>query len=397
MHKSAAVRAGAILEISADVTARKATEQALHERDASFETAQRIAHLGDFRWDLTTDVVYWSDEMFRLLGYAPGEVAPGLTSFLAAVHPDDHLMVMSFVAGAYEGRTDELEIRTAGRGGSERILVTQAEVVCDARGKAQCMIGTGLDVTERRQVERALYQEVAERRRAEAALAKQGRRLEDLVRRLLLAQEEERRRVAYEIHDDLAQLAVGVQQHLETFARYYRPRRPEARAKLDRARALAQRTVLEARRVIAGLRPTALDDFGLATALRLDIEARCADGWAIAYDETLGPERLPPAVETALFRVVQEALTNVGKHAGTTRVQVALRRRRATVRLVVRDSGQGFDPRAVDRSGPGQHVGLAGMRERVSLLGGRWQVRSRPGQGTCVMALVPVPVPAAAA
>lgn len=222
-------------------------------------------------------------------------------------------------------------------------------------------------------------------------LAEREARLEDLVGRLLVAQEEERRRVAYEVHDGLAQFASGAHQHLEAFTRHYRPRRPAARHELDQARLLTQRAVREARRVIAGLRPTALDDFGLATALRLEVEALRGEGWLISYDETLGVERLPSAIETAFFRVAQEALTNVGKHAGTTEAQVLLHRCGSTIRLEVRDGGRGFEPSVVAESGPGERIGLAGMRERITLLGGRWQVRSRPGMGTHIVAEVPVP------
>jgi PAS domain S-box-containing protein len=226
-----------------------------------------------------------------------------------------------------------------------------------------------------------LHREVAERER----------RLQDLVGRLLAAQEEERRRVAYEVHDELAQVAAGTHQHLQAFADRYRPRSPEARAALDRALELARRTIREARRVVAGLRPTALDDFGLAVALRLLAEDLQGDGWDIACDEALGPERLPLAVETALYRVAQEALTNVRKHAGTTPVRVTLERSDRLVRLEVRDWGRGFAADAVEPgTGPGARVGLPGMRERIALLGGRCEVRSRPGGGTRVVVEVPL-------
>ncbi|MBI4493467.1 MAG: GAF domain-containing protein [Chloroflexi bacterium] len=229
-----------------------------------------------------------------------------------------------------------------------------------------------------------LYRELAERER----------RLQGLVGRLLAAQEEERRRVAYEIHDGLAQVAAAAQQHLEAFASQTRPRSAQARQELARARELAQYTVREARQVIAGLRPTALDDFGLATALRLEVERLRAEGWQIGFEDELGAERLPPGVETTLFRVAQEALTNARKHAQTTRAQVVLQRRGQAVRLEVRDWGRGFQPSTVLASaGPSERVGLLGVQERVALLGGRCTVRSRPGAGTRIAVDVPLPAP----
>ncbi len=154
---------------------------------------------------------------------------------------------------------------------------------------------------------------------------------------------------------------------------------------------VVQRTVGEARRVIADLRPTALDDFGLATALRLQADSLRAEGWEVAFEESLGEERLPVEVETALFRVAQEALTNVRKHARTRRVRVELERPGSAVRLKVRDQGRGFSPgSSPDGSVPGERVGLSSMRERVALLGGRLDVSSRPGAGTSIAAEIPL-------
>jgi signal transduction histidine kinase len=231
-------------------------------------------------------------------------------------------------------------------------------------------------------LERArLYQELAERER----------RLEALVRQLLLAQEEERRRVAYEIHDGLAQLAWAAQQHLEAFAAQYRARTRQRRDELGQALTLASRTVREARRVIAGLRPAILDDFGLGPAISFELQAQRADGWEIEFNDGLGSIRLDPALETALLRVVQEALTNVRKHAHSKRVAVKLERRSNWLHVEIRDWGRGFRPAVAQAAaGPSEHVGLAGMQERIALINGRFTIRSRPGAGTRIQVLVPL-------
>jgi signal transduction histidine kinase len=236
--------------------------------------------------------------------------------------------------------------------------------------------------------------EQAARLAAEAAttqIAVRERRLQDLVRRLQVAQEEERRRVAYEIHDGLAQVAAAAHQHLQTFADYHSPESTTGRQALERTVELVQRTVREARRLIAGLRPTVLDDFGLATAIRLEVEALRGEGWQVTYDEDLSDQRLAPQIETALFRVAQEALTNVRKHAGRARVAVALEQHDDLVRLEVRDWGRGFGALGPqDRPRPGERVGLLSMHERVALLGGHCTVDSQPGSGTQVIAEVPL-------
>ena len=203
--------------------------------------------------------------------------------------------------------------------------------------------------------------------------------------------EEERRQIAYELHDGLAQLITSTHQHLQAFIGHYRPRSPQARAELARISALAQRSVKEVRRVIAGLRPSALDDFGLATALQMQVDALRAEGWEVTYQEALGDERLPAAVETVVYRVVMEALTNIRKHAQTTRAHLGIQRHAHGLELVVQDWGCGFDLSAPPRgAGPGERVGLHGMRERIAMLGGRWSIESQPGIGTRVRAEIPL-------
>jgi PAS domain S-box-containing protein len=229
-----------------------------------------------------------------------------------------------------------------------------------------------------------------ENARLYAELAERENRLQDLIRKLITAQEEERRKVSYEVHDGLAQTAAGAHQLLQAFARQHPPDSEKGRKDLARALQLVQQTVGEARYVIADLRPTALDDFGLAAAVRLQVEKISSEGSQVDYEEALGNERLPPEVETALFRVAQEALTNVHKHAPSARVRITLRRPNDSVRLHVRDWGPGFNPEKItDGGGPGERLGLSSMRERVALLGGHLEVRSRPGEGTEVVAEIP--------
>ena len=227
-----------------------------------------------------------------------------------------------------------------------------------------------------------LYKELDDRERA----------LQNLAKSLLGAQEVERRRVAYEVHDGLAQVAVAAHQNLQAFARRYAPETEQGRRELDRILGQVRTTVSDARRVIANLRPTALDDLGLAAAISLEVERLNEEGYQVDCEEHLGEERLPREMEIALFRVAQEALTNVRKHAGTKWLKIELQRRDTEVYLEVRDFGRGFDPAAVQTLGgrPGERVGFAGMRERVGMLGGELEIQSRPEAGTFVVAIIPL-------
>jgi PAS domain S-box-containing protein len=222
-------------------------------------------------------------------------------------------------------------------------------------------------------------------------LAEREHRMRDLVGQIMVAQEEERRRVAYEIHDGLTQTAVAAYQYLQDFAGEHPPSSARGREELEETVQLVRQTVTESRQVIADLRPTVLDDLGLAAAVRQQAERLRAEAYRVEYVDTLGPDRLQPPVEVALFRVAQEALTNVRKHARIDRVEVALERLEDCIRLTIRDAGSGFSPQNVDANGEGgDRVGLSSMQERTVLLGGTFKIDSAPGDGTTVTVKVPL-------
>ena len=226
-------------------------------------------------------------------------------------------------------------------------------------------------------------------------LAERESQLQELVGRLLITQEEERRRIAYEVHDGPTQVAVGAYQHLQAFASMYPPETAEGRKALDEAVNLIRRTVKESREVIANLRPAELDEFGLATAVRLQVEGLRTKGWQISCEENLSNACIPSPVEAVLYRVAQEALGNALKHARTTHIRLRLRRSRNRIRLLIRDWGVGFRPDSSQTGGPGERVGLAGMRERVALVGGELRIDSKEGTGSLVTADIPLPEGAA--
>jgi two-component system, NarL family, sensor histidine kinase DevS len=207
----------------------------------------------------------------------------------------------------------------------------------------------------------------------------------DALRRAVAAQELERARLARELHDEtgqaLASILLGLG-HLEEAIQS-----DEARAAAADLRELVVTTLQGVRRLAVELRPSALDDFGLVPAVeRLATTVAERSGPAVDVEAQLGEARLPKDVETALYRIVQEALTNVVKHASAQRVSITLVHKGATAVVVVEDDGDGFD---LDTTRP-DALGLAGMRERVALLGGRLTIEASPGAGTTLVAEVPV-------
>jgi len=206
----------------------------------------------------------------------------------------------------------------------------------------------------------------------------------DSVRRVVEAQELERARLARELHDETGQALTSILLGLKPLEQTVDS--AEAREALASVRELVISTLQDVRRLAVELRPSALDDFGLVPAVeRLTQTFREQSGLRVDLESRLGEERLPTDAETTLYRVIQEALTNVIKHAGADRVSILLQRKNSAVVAVVEDDGSGFDPSATRVDA----LGLAGMRERVSLAGGRLQVESTLGSGTTVVAEVP--------
>jgi PAS domain S-box-containing protein len=217
-----------------------------------------------------------------------------------------------------------------------------------------------------------------------------------LVSGLITAQEEERRAVAYDLHDGLTQYVMASHAHLEAFRRAQQTGKQErAERELDQGLKYLKEAVVESRRLVNGLRSLALDDLGLSGAIeQLLHEEKARAGWVKAeFIHNVEERRFDKMLETAAYRVAQEALTNARKHAAATEVRVLLlperdeRTQAEYLRLQVRDWGCGFEPQKLE-AGPG-HVGLHGMAERAHLLGASYSLRSAIGQGTIVEAVFP--------
>jgi PAS domain S-box-containing protein len=257
-----------------------------------------------------------------------------------------------------------------------------------------------LDISERRQVERALQRlhdelevRVVDRT---AALERTNHELEaEIEERLRLSaqlvrvQETERRRLARELHDEVGQILTGLKLTLQTLARLDPP---EAREKIRWAESLVETLMKQIRELSLTLRPPVLDDLGLLPALLWHIDRYTRQtGVRVAFTHSGIDQRLPADVETAVYRIVQEALTNVARHAGVADVKLRVERATGVLTVVVEDEGRGMKPAEVaDR---GAEVGLRGMRERAALLGGELLVETSPS-GTRLTAVVPAVVPA---
>jgi two-component system sensor histidine kinase UhpB len=247
--------------------------------------------------------------------------------------------------------------------------------------------GIARDITERVRLE----QEIA-RRQAELSASRQRQtELRDYIALTTRAVEEERRRIARELHDDTAQALVAISRRLDAVSDLISRSPEQAAARLAEAQDLLDQTLTSLRRFSRDLRPAILDDLGLVPALEwlMSELGREPHGKLVTRCEVLGePRRLPPEVELGLFRIAQEAVQNVRRHSEATAATLTLQFGPTETYLEITDNGRGFLTSEM-RAESGIHLGLAGMQERAQLLGGTYTVQSTPGQGTTVSVSVP--------
>lgn len=348
---------------------RRRAEAALREAEARYRMAASATNDVIWDWDATRDVVSVSEAMQTQFGDAPGATGRSAAWFVERIHPDDQARVLDelarVVAGTGSAWVDEFRFRTAGR--TFATVSNRAFLVRDAHGRVIRMVGAVSDITER-------------------TLAEERRRLRALSLGTLRAREEEARRIARELHDEASQLLASVHIAVDRLA-------AEAptidRSRVNEIKALLELTETEVRRIAHELRPTVLDDLGLTPALEIlaeNVSARTGTG--VSIDAPLD-RRLPALVETALYRIVQEALANATRHGRAAHVGVRVTSDDDRVRCVVADDGGGFVLADV-ASRAERGLGLIGIEERLAPLGGKLEIDSAPGSGTRLIVTIPL-------
>lgn len=211
----------------------------------------------------------------------------------------------------------------------------------------------------------------------------------ELMQRLLVAQEEERGRIARDFHDHAGQLMTALLMQLDHLAGQAERKDGQTAAALRKLYSLGERGMEELRKLVYELRPPSLDELGLPAAVRTYVESHVRpSGLQVDLQVNDMGARLPPDIETAAFRILQESVTNVLRHAHAHKVEIRLNRKPDLLVIMVRDDGAGFDPE--DDTVGRKSLGLAGMRERAQLVGGTLQILSSPGLGTTILARLPL-------
>jgi PAS domain S-box-containing protein len=359
-----------IAGVAEDVTERKQMDEALRQSELDLAEAQRVARLGSWTFDAATGAVRWSDELYRIFDVERPAFGGAYEAFLSRVHPDDRTRVAQVNAEARSsGKAFEVEYSIETRDGRQKHIRELGYATKNGAGAVTGLFGIAQDITERKQAENAL--------RASSV------QLQALSRRLVDLQEFDRKELARELHDRIGQSLTALNINLSILGAALPLQASDAlRSRLADSKALIESTAAAVGNILSDLRPPMLDDHGLALALDWyagQISARI--GVAVTV-RSLGPGgRLAPEAEIALFRIAQEALNNVVKHARASRVEITLERSGSAYVMSVQDDGVGFD--AVEgRTARRPGLGMVTMRERAEAVGGRFEVLTRLGGGT---------------
>ncbi len=371
-----------VMGLVADITERKRAEEALLESEERLRLAIEAGRMGVWDWDPRTDVIRWSKECFMIVGREPFSGNLTRNIWAECLFPDDLPRVIDTMKDAIERQVEyQAEYRVVWPDGTIHWVGSRGKPIYDEAGQCIRVMGLATDITERKEAEDAL-------RASDEALRESYARIEYLAGRLIVAQEEERKYLARELHDDLNQqvaaLAIGLgrlERHLPNIddSVYKQITQLE-----DRMSQLAN----QIRRLSHELHSSTLEHVGLEAALKL----YCSEftdlmGITISLNIRGGIEAIPAESALCLYRVAQESLCNVAKHSGAKVAQVTLTDAGEAVELLIADQGVGFDPEQLKER---QGLGLVSIEERVKFLHGSFALRSQPGHGTELRVCIPL-------
>jgi PAS domain S-box-containing protein len=366
-----------ILGMAEDITERKWIEEILKTYGRVLESMAEGVIVADEH-----ELIYFTNPAFEaMFGYQPGELIGQPTSILNLDPPATQRQFATEIrkalqtTGVWHG-----EFRNRKKDGTPFVTASRISIL-DMQDK-RYLVSVQEDITERKQAE-------VEKARLFKEVSRQREQLRALTRRLAEVQENERKALARELHDQIGQNLTALGLNLNIVRAQIPAALPLAEmlyARLDDALVMVQETTRRIRDVMANLRPPVLDDYGLITAFKWygNQFAERANCRVIVRGEEPSP-RLTTLVENTLFRIVQEALTNVAKHAQATEVVVSLEQENGLIRMVIADNGLGFEPGELVEPGERQSWGMLTMSERAEAVGGCCRIESRSGQGTRVV------------
>lgn len=374
---------GRLIEIQAvgrDITERKEAEIAFRMSDERLSLALTASKMGVWEWNVQTNTIIWSPECFEILGVERFNGKP--ESFSNILHPDDVNRIFDAVNRALTEKTDyAVEYRVIHSDGQVRWASNLARPTFDEKGIPLRLIGTVQDITERKRAEYALRESEEQLRRNLAVVRRLSMHMESI-------REDERIHIARNIHDELGQMLTALHFDLQ----WLKGRMPESATecflKVQEMNRHVSATIESVQRISAELRPRLLDDLGLVPAMKWQTEEfEKRTGISSRFDSEGSMDHVTGIYATTIFRIFQEALTNVARHANATMVQVFFRDRGGRAFLEIIDNGNGITQEQLDSE---QSFGLLGIRERVQMCGGEVEIAGQAGRGTTIKVLIPV-------
>jgi PAS domain S-box-containing protein len=377
-------------KIARDVTRIKQVEQALRDSEQRMRFCLEAANIGTWDWDIESGSVRWSENMERIQGRRPGSFGGNFEAFLEGIRTEDRELVKEAVQQALEGDGKyHVEYRQVNADGSLGWMEAHGQVIYDSSNRPKSMMGVCSVISDRKSSEEALkkaHEQLDARvkeRTGELDLAQE--RLRMLTARLLRMQDDERRRIARELHDTAGQILVALNLNLVPVEEELLNKNESGLAEqITGSLRLIEELSRDLRTMSHLLHPPLLDEAGLHSAVRWYVEG-FAERSKIEVDLHLDPNlgRLSAEFETAIFRIVQECLTNIHRHSGSSSASIFITRNPQNVKMEICDQGKGM-PTPIPRVG----VGIQGMGERVRQLGGQLEIESGNG-GTRVTAIFP--------
>lgn len=360
-----------------DITAQRHLHDQLRSSEANLAQAQRIARIASWRWDMRTGHESWSAQIYEILEI---QAAPPINyrRFLEFVHADDHAVVAAAFNPTVAGAVPyALDFRVITHGGRERFIHSLGETIRGADGDATAIIGILQDITERKRIEEELFASRDE--------------LRDLMRHLQHLQEDERRHIAREIHDEFGAVFTAANLSLYRLGNQLQAAPPQTRELLASTKEMIANAGKALDDIVNGLHPQMLNHLGLAATLEWYIgEFEKRTGICCVRTLTEDGEALEEQQTIALFRCLQESLTNVAKHAAASLIRVVFAIDATDLSLSVADNGKGFTAGAL---GAPDSFGIRGMNARIAQLGGTLKVQRQKPEGTRVLVTLPRKIP----
>lgn len=432
VHRDKKGRPKRLAGVNYDITERKRAEEQVRLSETRYRSFIELT--GQYGWTANADgeIVGNLPLLSKFIGFSEEDLKGW--EWLKAVHPDDRECVQKTWKKAIADKSKyEVEYRVRRYDGVYRFFLVRGAPIFDDNRNLREWVGTCIDITERREIERLLeeshevlekhvdertaelngkkreledvnrdlLEEIDKRRQFETELKDQGEKIlaayrhrDFLSKKLVDLLEKERHNIGNSLHDQIGQVLTGVKLELEGFKRDLTAGQSELSYRVNHVQAILMNAIVQARNISRNLRSDVLERFGLIASIQELIHdvQKHADFKVHLFTKNVPDDLKADGIDLAIYRITQEALTNIIKHAGAKEAFINLIRKDQFIQLTIEDDGSGFDyEKIVDQGNPrGLSLGITIMRERVSMLDGEFRIESQPGKGTHILAQIPL-------